>query len=330
MVEILEGVFEPGDLGESHRHVHAEFEEGVAEADRHAAFGGEPADAHDVGDRAMDVEDVGRTRFHQEALAGGVEIFAGVDQRPRRALAEEPQAVEIGAENRILDPEEIVSGTPDRLEPGQRLLGAPGLVGIDHDAGAAAHGLAEEIQAMQVALEVGVADLDLEGGVADRVGVPEQLDEGVVGEMEVEPAGIGGDAIAAAAEVAPEGKAHFLGGEVPQRLLQGFVEGQREAALVAAARTADAVDERRRRLAVEAAPSLAQEHALDLGLVGQRHEQSLDEAEPDLAGVGDQLERRQIDVVGAHLAVADHPVAGELEAGKAELGVCALRSDRLI
>ena len=63
-----------------------------------------------------------------------------------------------------------------------------------------------------------------------------------------------------------------------------------------------------------------QEHALDLGLVGQRHEQRLDEAEPDLAGVGDQLERREVDVVGAHLAVADHAVAGELEAGEAELG----------
>ena len=90
------------------------------------------------------------------------------------------------------------------------------------------------------------------------------------------------------------------------------------------------MDERRRRLAVEAAPSLAEEHALDLGLVGQRHEQRLDEAEPDLAGVGDELERRQVDVVGAHLAVADHAVAGELEARKAEFGVCALRSDRLI
>ena len=101
----------------------------------------------------------------------------------------------------------------------------------------AADGLAEEIQAMQVALEVGMADLDLEGRVADRVGVPEQRDEGVVGEMEIEPAGIGGDAIAAAAEVAPEGKVRLLGGEVPKRLLQGFVEGQRKAALVAAART---------------------------------------------------------------------------------------------
>ena len=61
------------------------------------------------------------------------------------------------------------------------------------------------------------------------------------------------------------------------------------------------------------------EHPLDLDLVGQRVEQGLDKAEPDLASVGDQLERGDVDIVGAHLAVADDAVAGELEAGDTKL-----------
>ncbi len=38
-----------------------------------------------------------------------------------------------------------------------------------------ANGLAEEVEAMEVALEVGMADLDLEGAVTKRVGAAEEL-----------------------------------------------------------------------------------------------------------------------------------------------------------
>ena len=40
------------------------------------------------------------------ALAGGVEVFAGIDQRPRRGLAQQAQAFEIVAQDRIFDPHE--------------------------------------------------------------------------------------------------------------------------------------------------------------------------------------------------------------------------------
>ncbi len=44
VVEVLERVFEPLDFAQRTGEMHPEFEEGVAEADRHAEIGGEPAD----------------------------------------------------------------------------------------------------------------------------------------------------------------------------------------------------------------------------------------------------------------------------------------------
>ena len=76
-----------------------------------------------------------------------------------------------------------------------------------------------------------------------------------------------------------------------------------------------------RRLALEARPDLGLEDAHDL--VQRRaaaRNRTLHEAEADVARVVDQLERRDVDLVGAHLAVADHPVAGELKPGKPKLG----------
>ena len=53
--------------------------------------------------------------------------------------------------------------------------------------------------------------------------------------------------------------------------------------------------------------------------VGKRAEQALHEAEARPPLVVDQLERRDVDVVGANLTVADDAVAGELEAGNSKL-----------
>jgi hypothetical protein len=116
-----------------------------------------------------------------------------------------------------------------------------------------------------------------------------------------------------------ERQVHFLGGQIPERHLQRFMEGQRESALVAAAGAADAVDEAGGRLAIETGPDFGEEDALDLGFVGEREKQGLDEAQADRTGICDQFQRRDIHVVGAHLAVADDAIAGELEAGDAKI-----------
>ena len=180
MVEVLERIFEPFDLRQRDRHVDADFEKRVAEADRYAHVGRQPADAHDVGDLAVHVEDVGRLRFEQQALAVQVEIFAGVDLRPRRRPAQHAQPVEIVAQDRILDPQQIMTGAPDRLHLHERLLGRPRLVGIDHDRGALRHAAFQQIEPVQVAVEIVVADLDLEGAVAELGGVGEQALEFLV------------------------------------------------------------------------------------------------------------------------------------------------------
>ena len=58
---------------------------------------------------------------------------------------------------------------------------------------------------MQVVFEIGVADLDLEGAVAEGVGAFEQIDKVLVGQMEVEARGVGANFIAASAEELVEG-----------------------------------------------------------------------------------------------------------------------------
>src|SRR3546814_12000963 len=64
---------------------------------------------------------------------------------------------------------------------------------------------------------------------------------------------------------------------------------------------------------------------LFLALLGERMEERLHEAEPGSPGRIDQFQRRDMDVVGAHLAVADHPVAGELKAGNAKVDYVHIR-----
>jgi len=78
--------------------------------------------------------------------------------------------------------------------------------------------------------------------------------------------------------------------------------------------------QRRRRLTFKRRPGFRAKHPLDLDLIGQRMKQGLDKPQADRAGIGNQLERRYVHIVGTHLAVADHPVAGKLESGDAELG----------
>jgi hypothetical protein len=77
--------------------MHADLEEGVADRHRDIALGGEPADPHQVGDLTVNVQDVGGAGFEQPALAVGIEIFAGIDQRPGTGPAQQPQPVDVPA-----------------------------------------------------------------------------------------------------------------------------------------------------------------------------------------------------------------------------------------
>ena len=95
MIVVLERVFEPVDLGQGGGKMHADLEHRVAEAHRDAVLGRQPTRPHDVGDVAVDVEDVDAARLDQPPLAAQVQIFAGVDMHPGRAGPDLAQAVEI-------------------------------------------------------------------------------------------------------------------------------------------------------------------------------------------------------------------------------------------
>ena len=58
------------------------------------------------------------------------------------------------------------------------------------------------MEPVQITLEVGVADLDFEGAIAERVGTPEKLGVFGVAQMKVETRGIGTDTVAPTTEQA--------------------------------------------------------------------------------------------------------------------------------
>jgi len=67
-IEILDRVFQPFDFRKRDGHMNANLKEGVFQTDRDAKLGGEPADPHDVGDLAMDIEQVGAEVFISSRL----------------------------------------------------------------------------------------------------------------------------------------------------------------------------------------------------------------------------------------------------------------------
>lgn len=69
----------------------------------------------------------------QNALSGQVEIFAAIDLRPVDGVAQRAQPLEIVAQYRVLDPQQIVARIPDRRQFDKGFLGIPGFVGVDHD-----------------------------------------------------------------------------------------------------------------------------------------------------------------------------------------------------
>ncbi len=233
--------------------------------------------------------------------------------RPRRRIAQHAQAFKVCSQDRVLDPQEIVPGAPDGLELDHRLLRTPCFIGVDHYQRALANMPLQQFDAMQVALEVGMPDLDLEGGIAKRIRMSKQPCEFMVVEVIVQPAGVCFYAVTRAAEELPQRQAGLLCGKVPQRDLNGFAERQRRCTLVSAARARDLMSQACRVPAFETGPYLREKDALDLGKRWHRKEQRLHEAEPDIAGIGDQFDSNNVHIVSANLAVADHTIASELE-----------------
>ena len=212
---------------------------------------------------SVDVQNVSPAGQHQLPLHCGIEILAGIDQRPGRALAQQLQPLEVVAQDRIFHPDELKTFLSYRLEFDSGFLGPPGLVGVDHDESTGPHGLGQEPQPGEVAVEVWVADLHLESPIADRIGVAEEGFEFAVAQVIVQPRGIDPQAIATAAEELVKWQTGLLGCEIPNGHLHRFVKRQGIGALVAAARTVDAMYQRHRRLLGQGGPRLLLEHADD-------------------------------------------------------------------
>jgi hypothetical protein len=80
------------------------------------------------------------------------------------------------------------------------------------------------------------------------------------------------------------------------------------------------------RFALETAPGFSLEDPIDFVDLRQRTEEALDKAEATDAAIVNEFQRGDIGAVGAHLAVADNPIPGELKPGYSEL--CEFHANR--
>ena len=78
--------------------------------------------------------------------------------------------------------------------------------------------------------------------------------------------------------------------------------------------------QRRRILPLEPRPGLGPKAPLDLGERRQRVKEAPEEPKPHRSVLADQLERRRMQLIDLHLAVADDAIAQKLEPGDAEGG----------
>ena len=125
-----------------------------------------------------------------------VEIFAGVDQRRAALILDQFQAREIVTQDRVFDPVDFVARALHERQVAHRLLGRPGLVGVHHHERVGTDDLFQDGEAMQVAFDLRVPDLDLERPESLRRRLREQPFEFLVAQVEVEPARIGADFLA--------------------------------------------------------------------------------------------------------------------------------------
>ena len=172
---------------------------------------------------------------------------------------------------------------------------------------------------MEVAFEIRVPHLDLEGAVADRVGMAEEFAEGGVIEVEVQTRRVCRDPVASCAEQTEERQPRLLRRKIPECDLDCLAKRQRRLALVAAAKPRDPVHQGERLLRREAGPDFLAKQPLDLELIGKRREQGLGEAKSAFASLVDKLQRGDVHLLRPHLAVPDDAVAAELEAEDAKV-----------
>ena len=188
----------------------------------------------------MNVEHVHRPPLEQLALSRQVQVLAGVDENVRHRLGYRSQPVEVVAKARVLDPIERNAGVVECMQPADRLLGCPRLVGIGHQQALASDGFLYEPESSNVPLQVRVTDLDLERREArsPRAGV--EVDDLLVGEMELEPTGVGRHPLTLASEQPVERQPEDLALDVPHGLLDA--RGEDRCPDPSAARAFEAVD----------------------------------------------------------------------------------------
>ena len=69
-------------------------------------------------------------------------------------------------------------------------------------------------------------------------------------------------------------------------------------------------------LSLQTRPDLGRKDPIDPLKVRQRLEQGLRKSEAPVSRFVDQFQRRDMGVLDAHLAIADHPIAAKLKAGE--------------
>jgi hypothetical protein len=105
----------------------------------------------------------------------------------------------------------------------------------------------------------------------------------------------------------------LLGEEIPEGMLERFLERKGHAANVAAPRLLDDQRERGRMLALEDWPCLGREDPIDFGRVRQRNEQGLRKPKSYRPGGIDQFDCNQLRLVRSNLRIPDDPIARELK-----------------
>jgi hypothetical protein len=159
-----------------------------------------------------------------------------------------------------------------------------------------ARDLADPGQALDVLLDLGLADLDLEGLEAVRPPAPDLVDQRVQRLVQIDAAGIGQDALAAGAEQCHQRFAGLLRGQIPECDVEGRQRGRGHPAAAHVVEVMPALvpqAARRCRLADDERCDVVVEHRPERHAAGAR---GVAEAGADKAGVGCHVGDDQLDV----------------------------------
>src|SRR5690606_15943036 len=107
-----------------------------------------------------------------------------------------------------------------------------------------------------------------------------------------------------------QGQAGLFGGEIPQRDLHGLLKGKAVGAVIAAAMLTDPMNQPKWILALEIGPDLGSKDTRNLVSTRQWCEKRLREAQSAISTLIFKFNRRDIDRVGAHLAIPNDAISG--------------------